>query len=143
MTWSAAACAVERAQPLVVARRWRLSPCLVRFGRRGSRETMKDMSDRRRSTKSGGPGAAPTDYQVGPETCVEVVAQVFDADGERAQGSDEPVGFVFGMGQVLPALERALEGCRAGQSLSVELGAAEAYGERDEARVVAVDPDEL
>ena len=95
-----------------------------------------------------GPNAAATqaadpEYQVGPGLWVEIAAAVYDADGEAVDGADEVFGFVFGFGQALPGIERALEGRVAGEQVSVELAPQEAYGARDESLVVCVEREEL
>jgi FKBP-type peptidyl-prolyl cis-trans isomerase SlyD len=81
-------------------------------------------------------------YQAGPETWVEVAAQVYDADGEPI-GGEEAFGFVFGLGQVWPAVERALEGGGKGHTRRVRLSPKQAYGERDESLVRCVARDEF
>jgi FKBP-type peptidyl-prolyl cis-trans isomerase 2 len=57
--------------------------------------------------------------------------------GEVADRSPdgEPMGFIFGAAQVLPALEENLRGLEAGQNTKVRLAAREAFGEREEALV--------
>lgn len=49
-----------------------------------------------------------------------------------------PVRYLHGSGQILPALERAVEGLEPGASVTVPLAPAEAFGERDESRVIEV-----
>ena len=61
-------------------------------------------------------------------------AQVLDS----SEGG-EPLTYLHGSGNIIPGLESALEGKRAGESLSVRVAAAEAYGERDDA-LVQLDP---
>jgi len=43
----------------------------------------------------------------------------------------ETMGFIFGEGQIIPGLERQLEGLEKGQSAKVVVEPAEGYGERD------------
>lgn len=45
----------------------------------------------------------------------------------------EPFGFIQGIGNIIPGLEKALEGKSAGDSLAVNIPPAEAYGEHNEA----------
>jgi hypothetical protein len=45
-------------------------------------------------------------FQVGPETFVTLGFVVFDAEGEAAS-EPEVIGAVFGMGGLLPGIERA------------------------------------
>lgn len=58
-------------------------------------------------------------------------------DGHTIDSSagGEPLAYVHGNGGLLPALEKELEGCAAGDKLAVRLAAKEGYGERDEALV--------
>jgi FKBP-type peptidyl-prolyl cis-trans isomerase SlyD len=77
-------------------------------------------------------------FQVGPETFVTLAFQVFDAEGEPASGA-EIVGVVFGMGGLLPAVDRAIEGKSEGDTVEVVLQPAEAYGKRDPRAIVEVD----
>ncbi|MBZ0331611.1 FKBP-type peptidyl-prolyl cis-trans isomerase [Halomonas sp. ANAO-440] len=55
---------------------------------------------------------------------------VTDEDGERLAAStpEMPLRYIHGTGQMLPALEDALEGCQAGDTLGVTLTPAQAYG---------------
>ena len=83
------------------------------------------------------------DYQAGPGLWVEIAAAVYDADDEPVDGAEDAFGFVFGFGQALPGIERALEGKIAGDRVSVVLAPHEAYGARDESLVVSVAREEL
>jgi len=49
--------------------------------------------------------------------------------------SGVPMAYLHGNGNIIPGLEAALEGKRAGESLSVRIAPADAYGERDNALV--------
>ena len=95
------------------------------------------------SSKLSAMDVADADYQAGPGLWVEIAAAVYDADGERVEGAEEVFGFVFGFGQALPGIERALAGHVAGDRVSVVLAPHEAYGARDESLVVAVAREEL
>jgi len=44
---------------------------------------------------------------------------------------EEEMSFIFGVDRQVPSLEKALEGCRAGDTLSITIPAAEIYGEYD------------
>ena len=50
----------------------------------------------------------------------------------------EPLTYLHGAGNIIPGLESALEGKRAGESLNVRVAPAEAYGERDDRMVQSV-----
>jgi peptidylprolyl isomerase len=56
---------------------------------------------------------------------------------------DEPIEFVQGEGDVLPGLERALEGLEEGAALELTLPAAEAFGEYNPEGLVSVPRAEL
>lgn len=83
--------------------------------------------------------------QVGPEIVVSLEYQLFDAEGAlvEAPGAEEPIEFIFGMGQASPAVERAVEGLSLQQSRRVRLEAGEAFGHRDESAVIVVERTEL
>jgi len=51
---------------------------------------------------------------------------------------DQPLSYFHGAGNIVPGLEKALDGRRAGDSLTVEVAPAEAYGERVESLVQQV-----
>lgn len=54
-----------------------------------------------------------------------------DDDGIRIDSSEgqEPLGYLHGAGNIIPGLEKALEGKTIGDSLTVAVTAAEGYGE--------------
>ena len=56
---------------------------------------------------------------------------------DSSEGSD-PLAYLHGAENIIPGLEKALEGKAAGDSLSVNIPPAEAYGEFDESKVQAV-----
>jgi len=56
---------------------------------------------------------------------------------DSSQGR-EPLAYLHGSGNIIPGLERALEGRAAGDTFSVTIAAAEAYGERDNSLVMRV-----
>lgn len=59
-------------------------------------------------------------------------------DGEKVESShdrDEQLWILLGHGQLIPGLEKALEGQEAGATLQVEVSAAEGYGERQEGQI--------
>ncbi len=89
------------------------------------------MSKRQTGEKNG--AARPRGFQLGPGVWTRLRYRVFDAEGELVEGSGGELGFVFGYGTLLPALESALEGLAAGAKRAVELAARDAYGERSPA----------
>lgn len=63
---------------------------------------------------------------------------LFDADDNRElerSAEGEPLLYLHGAGNILPALERALAGKDNGDRVSITLEARDAYGERDEKRI--------
>lgn len=63
-----------------------------------------------------------------------------DDDGEVLDTSSggEPLRYLHGYGQIVPGLERQLEGRMAGDSLQISVPPAEGYGEHDPAKVVTL-----
>jgi FKBP-type peptidyl-prolyl cis-trans isomerase 2/predicted Fe-Mo cluster-binding NifX family protein len=68
-----------------------------------------------------------------------------DADGSVLDSSSEtgPMRFIYGAGQVLPAIEQALAGLEPEAHVSTAVPAAEGFGERDESRILEVPRSEL
>jgi FKBP-type peptidyl-prolyl cis-trans isomerase SlyD len=54
----------------------------------------------------------------------------------------EPLAYLHGAANIIPGLENALEGKKAGESLKVRIAPADAYGERDD-RLVQMVPREM
>ncbi|MBK8558037.1 MAG: FKBP-type peptidyl-prolyl cis-trans isomerase [Lewinellaceae bacterium] len=50
----------------------------------------------------------------------------------------EPLGFIFGVGMMIPEFERNLEGMKSGDQFAFSIKAAEAYGEYDDTALVEV-----
>jgi FKBP-type peptidyl-prolyl cis-trans isomerase SlyD len=78
--------------------------------------------------------------QIARDTVVSFHYRLSRSDGteiENSRGS-EPVAYLHGHGNLLPALEAQLEGRAAGEAFSTKLSPAEAYGERDESAVQRV-----
>jgi FKBP-type peptidyl-prolyl cis-trans isomerase SlyD len=63
-----------------------------------------------------------------------------DSDKEIIDSSrgGEPLGYVHGAGQIVPGLEKALEGRSAGDAFSVVVEPAEGYGLSDPANIVVI-----
>lgn len=68
-----------------------------------------------------------------------------DSAGEVLESSagGEPLAYLHGEGEIVPGLEKTLEGKEIGFKTKVTVPAAEAYGERDEDAVVEAPKDEL
>ena len=79
--------------------------------------------------------------QVGPDTVVTLAYTLYDEDGDvldRTEG-EAPVSYLHGYGQIVPGLERGVEGMSKGDVRSVVVSAADGYGEYDPAAVVEID----
>jgi FKBP-type peptidyl-prolyl cis-trans isomerase SlyD len=86
-----------------------------------------------------------SESRVGPGTWVSLAYSLYDAEGEELDHSpeDAPLQALVGYGQLLPALEQAIEGLSAGQARSLRLLPEQAFGERDPRRVIEIDRGEF
>ena len=66
---------------------------------------------------------------------VLVSFRLSDAGGELIDSS-EAARYLHGHGQLLPGLEKALEGLAAGERAKATLSPEDGYGERDESRII-------
>jgi FKBP-type peptidyl-prolyl cis-trans isomerase SlyD len=75
--------------------------------------------------------------QVAQDTVVLIHYTLTDDAGKTIDSSagGEPLAYLHGNGNLIPGLERALEGKSVGDSISVKLSPAEGYGEYDESLV--------
>ncbi len=80
-------------------------------------------------------------FQVGPDTLVRIGYRVFDAEGELVDESS--LDAVFGYGELLPAVEQAIQGLHEGDERSLELEPQQAYGDRDPRAIIEVDRDDF
>jgi FKBP-type peptidyl-prolyl cis-trans isomerase SlyD len=77
--------------------------------------------------------------QIARDAVVLIHYTLTDDKGEKLDGSDgTPLAYLHGNGNLIPGLERELEGKSAGDKLSVQIAAADAYGEYDKALVQRV-----
>ena len=60
------------------------------------------------------------------------VAETGQASVENSKDGGEPIAILFGHGNIIPGLEKAMDGREAGESFQATVPAAEAYGERRE-----------
>jgi len=90
-----------------------------------------------------GSGGKPRGFALGPGVWTRLSYRAHDAEGELVEGAGGELGFVFGYGVLLPALEARLEGLTVGSRKSIELAARDAYGERDAARQIEVSREEF
>ena len=72
--------------------------------------------------------------KVAERTYVSIDYTLTLESGEVADksGEGEPLGFIFGTGQIIPGLEKGLEGMEAGQAAKITVEAADGYGETKE-----------
>ncbi len=89
------------------------------------------------------PIVGKTDIREGRMVTIEY--ELKDADGAMLNNSavDGPMRFIFGKGQILPAIEKALTGLEPDAHVVTEVPAAEGFGERDETRIVEVPRSQL
>lgn len=78
--------------------------------------------------------------QISRNTVAAIDYTLTDPEGEVLDTSEGrgPLTYLHGAGNLIPGLEKALEGSTAGDSLSVAVEPAEGYGERDEDLVQTV-----
>lgn len=78
---------------------------------------------------------------IATDTVVTLSYVLFDERGEAVDQATaaEPLVYVHGYAQIVPGLERALEGLRAGEQREIIVKPEEAFGEREEAGVFEVD----
>ena len=75
--------------------------------------------------------------QIGPDKAVTINYTLKDDAGtvlDSSEGSD-PLIYLHGAGNIVPGLEKALDGKKAGDSVSAVLSPEEGYGTRDEKRL--------
>jgi FKBP-type peptidyl-prolyl cis-trans isomerase SlyD len=82
---------------------------------------------------------------IAPDTVVTLSYVLFDERGEAVDqaGHTEPLTYVHGYAQLVPGLERQIEGLRAGDRRSVTVDPEEAFGERDEEAVFEVEKEDF
>jgi FKBP-type peptidyl-prolyl cis-trans isomerase SlyD len=87
------------------------------------------------------------DFTIQPNTHVTLDYELRDDEGELVDASEadggEPIRYVHGYGMLVPGLEAALVGLRAGDERDVVVAADEGYGEYDEELVLEVERSEL
>jgi FKBP-type peptidyl-prolyl cis-trans isomerase SlyD len=78
--------------------------------------------------------------QVANEKVVYIHYTLTNQEGETLDSSAgrEPLGYLHGAGNIIPGLEKALEGKESGEKLNVSVAPDQAYGERDEALIQQV-----
>jgi|SRR3954467_11739957 FKBP-type peptidyl-prolyl cis-trans isomerase SlyD len=83
----------------------------------------------------------PLATQVGPETYVTLAYTLYDEEGDVLDRTEdeEPLSYLHGYGQLVPGLERAIEGMMPGDERSVVIPPAEGYGDYDPEAVVEIE----
>jgi len=82
--------------------------------------------------------------KIAANTVVSLEYVLKDDSGEILDSSDgEPLEYLHGHGQLVPGLERELEGKKAGDALDVKVPPKYAYGEHDPEHVIEVERGEL
>ncbi|HEX9295781.1 MAG TPA: peptidylprolyl isomerase [Polyangiaceae bacterium] len=79
--------------------------------------------------------------QVGPDTFVTLAYTLYDEDGDVLDRTDEetPLSYLHGYSQIVPGLERGVEGMMKGDARSVVVRPADGYGEYDPDAVLEID----
>ena len=83
--------------------------------------------------------------QVTKDKVVSIEYTMTTDKGKSVDTTDngEALSFIHGRGQLLPAIEEAIDGCPVGQRLAIALAPEQAYGERDERLVRKVPRDHV
>jgi FKBP-type peptidyl-prolyl cis-trans isomerase SlyD len=99
------------------------------------------MSSKRRGRAPAGAGS----FQAGPGTVVSLAYELFDAEGELVEASEEnaTVDVLLGYGDAAPVIEAALDGLGVGESREVLVEPDDAFGSRDPDALIYVDRAEL
>jgi FKBP-type peptidyl-prolyl cis-trans isomerase SlyD len=79
--------------------------------------------------------------QVGPDTYVKLAYTLYDEDGDVLDRTEDeaPLSYLHGYGQVVPGLERGVEGMTQGDERSVIVPPSEGYGDYDPEAVVEIE----
>ena len=82
---------------------------------------------------------------VGPDAFVTLTYVLFDQDGNVAgeADKDDPLTYVHGYAQIVPGLERGVEGLAKGERREVVVDSDEAFGEPDAQAVLEIDRADL
>jgi FKBP-type peptidyl-prolyl cis-trans isomerase SlyD len=76
--------------------------------------------------------------QTGRVVLLDYLVKVTSGQVVEASSPKGPIEYLHGAGQILPALERALEGLGEGEQASFSIAPDDAYGERNEENVVSL-----
>ena len=81
---------------------------------------------------------------IAKEVVVSINYKLTDSEsGELLDSSEgqEPLKYIHGLGQIVPGLEKALEGKAVGAQETVTVSPEDGYGDRDESRLISVPKD--
>jgi FKBP-type peptidyl-prolyl cis-trans isomerase SlyD len=83
--------------------------------------------------------------EIGKNTVVAMNYTLTNNDGQILDTSEgrDPLYFLYGVGQIIPGLESALEGKSTGDALQVTVQPADGYGERETALIQKVPRDKF
>jgi FKBP-type peptidyl-prolyl cis-trans isomerase SlyD len=78
--------------------------------------------------------------QIAHQKVVSIHYTLTNVDGDIIDSSEgsEPLSYLHGFGNIIPGLENALTGRKAGDRLTVSVTPAEGYGERDDGMIQTV-----
>jgi len=76
--------------------------------------------------------------KMGRVILLDYMIRVETGEVVESSAGKEPIEYLHGAGQILPALERALEGLREGEQATFSIAADEAYGQRKEDNIVSL-----
>lgn len=94
-------------------------------------------------SRNGNRSASAGQGRVGPGMMVRLTYAVYDAEGDEVGAQEEPLECVTCAGQLLPVVERAIDGCQVGETVVVHLRPNEGFGPRDPEAVLRVERDEF
>jgi FKBP-type peptidyl-prolyl cis-trans isomerase SlyD len=81
--------------------------------------------------------------QIAKNKVVSIDYKLMDKSGRVLDSSEDgnPLAYIHGAGNLIPGLETALDGKRAGDKISVTIAPKDAYGERDEGQTAVIPRD--
>ncbi len=83
--------------------------------------------------------------KIGENSVVSIDYTLKGDDGtviDTSEGRD-PLSFIYGIGAIIPGLEKELDGKTAGDSFAVTIAPEDGYGQYDEARMVEVPKEQI
>ena len=85
----------------------------------------------------------PATVQPGQTVHVHYTGTLADGSEFDSSAGREPLAFTAGVGQVVPGFDKAVVGMEVGETKTVTIPAAEAYGEADPEQVLVVGRDQM